>query len=367
MELSIDRKDLIDCLLVGGSMAGKSKVLPILNCCKVAARSNKLIISSYDGENAVLKSVALYSHDEDFSFCINQSDFLSAIRSIKDSMVHIKLVDSILVIVHNRGFMELPFESVDEYPTIDNVNDGVAYNDLSCEKIYNWIDSARNFTANDTLRPILCGVHLYFNSTEYGVCASDGNAMFTDNEVAKEDFATGCAVIPNAAISSVLSVLNGHDTVNVRINDRNISFSCEDARAVCRLPNGTYPNFKSVFPTSSSVSVRLSREDFLASVSRARLFSNNSTSLCVLETMSGELGIAAENLDFNKKSVDTCTASISGNIRIGAKGDFLIKCLSATKSIGVVLEMTEPSRPIIFKTDEEPNLRILLMPMMLNR
>ena len=365
MKFVINRKDLLDCLNVGGSMAGKSKVLPILSCCRLIVKSDKIIISSYDGENAVLKSAPILSCDEDFSFCVNCDDFSKAVKSLKDSTLDFEITDNILVVKHLHGFMELPYESEDEYPVIDNVCDGLLYENLPCERLWNWFNSARNFTANDTLRPILCGVHIYFNCSEYGVCASDGNAMYTDSSNAPFEFVNGSAVIPNAAISSVMAVLNGNETVDVKINDRNISFSCADARAVCRLPNGTYPNFRAVFPTAHSVTVRLSREDLLASVNRARLFANNGTSLCVLETMSGELGVAAENLDFNKKSVDSCVASIQGNIRIGVKGDFIVKCLSATDSIGIIMEMTDPSRPIVFKTDDNINLKLLLMPMII--
>jgi DNA polymerase III sliding clamp (beta) subunit (PCNA family) len=100
-------------------------------------------------------------------------------------------------------------------------------------------------------------------------------------------------------------------------------------------------------------------------VNRAKLFSSNSTSLCVMETMNGELGVAAEDIDFSKKSVEQCTASIEGSIRIGAKGDILVKCLGSLTCEGVIIEMTEPSKPIIFKDYDHPNLTILQMPMMI--
>lgn len=365
MNFSIERKLLLDCLSVGGSMSGKSKVLPILDCCKVVLNSNRLIISSYDGENAVLKAVSVINHDEDFSFCVNCADFSKAIRSLKDAALDFELSNGILRIKHLRGSMELPYEGVDEYPTVDNVNDGVSYSCFSAELYYNWLNRARVFAANDTLRPVMCGVYLYFSDNEYGICASDGNALYAAYELSDNSLDRGSAVVPNSAISSVLGVLNGNTHVDIRINDRNISFNCEDSRVVCRLPVGNFPNFKSVLPTSHSVTVRASREDLLDAVNRAKLFSDNGTSLCVLEANSGEVSVTAENIDFNKKSVEHCVASVSGNIRIGVKGDFIAKCLCATDSIGIVMEMTEPSRPIIFKSDDEPNLSLLLMPMMI--
>ena len=363
MKFSIERKLLLDCLSVGGSMSGKSKVLPILDCCKVNLVNNRVIISSYDGENAVLKGVSVINHDEDFSFCVNCSDFIKSIKSLRDAALDFELKDSILYIRHLKGYMELPYESSAEYPTVDNVNDGVCFSGLSAELYYGWLGTARNFSATDALRPILSGVHLYFSESEYGVCASDGNAMFTDKRFVESSMGNGSAVIPNGAISSVLAVLNGHDFVDIKINERNISFSCKDSKVVCRLPNGAFPNFKAVFPKSHSVDVRLSREDLLEAVNRAKLFSDNGTSLCILETLDGELGVAAENLDYNKKCIENCVASCDGKIRIGVKGDFIVKCLASSNSEGVVLEMSDPSRPIIIKFVEEPEMLVLLMPM----
>lgn len=364
MEFSIERKLLLDLLSVGGSMSGKSKVLPILDSCKVKLFSGKIIVSSYDGENAVLKSGTVINHDEDFSFCVNCSDFMKAIRSLKDAVLDFRLDGGILIIKHLRGYMELPYESSDEFPQIDNVTDGESYVGMDSELLFTWLSNARNFAANDALRPVLCGVYLYFKDGEYGVCASDGTSMYTDYRIT--DLSVNMsAVITNAAIGSLLGVLKDSSTVDIRINDRNISFSCSDSRMVCRLPNGVYPNFKAVLPKEHSVTVRLSREDLMDAVNRAKLFSSNSTSLCVMETMTGELGVAAEDIDFSKKSVEQCTASIDGSIRIGAKGDILIKCLSSLSCEGVIIEMQDATRPIIFKDYDNPNLVILQMPMMI--
>jgi DNA polymerase III sliding clamp (beta) subunit (PCNA family) len=162
MKFSIERKLLLDVLSVGGSMSGKSKVLPILDSCKVVISNGRIIISSYDGENAVLKCCSVTDHDVDMSFCVNCSDFIKSVKSVKDAILDFVLVEEakILSINHLRGFMELPYESSDEFPTIDNVTDGVSMN-MECSVLWNWLNRARNFVANDTLRPILCGVNFY--------------------------------------------------------------------------------------------------------------------------------------------------------------------------------------------------------------
>lgn len=367
MKFSIERKLLLDVLSVGGSMSGKSKVLPILDSCKVVISNGRLIISSYDGENAVLKCCSVIEHDVDMSFCVNCSDFMKSVKSVKDAVLDFVFVENanILSINHLRGFMELPYESSDEFPTIDNVTDGVSIH-LECSVLWNWLNRARNFVAVDTLRPILCGVNFYVSGSEYGVCASDGTVMFNDySEFTDSTIGNINAVIPSSSLATVLSAINGSDYVTIKINERNISFSTTDSKVVCRRPEGVYPNFKAVLPKSHSVDVRLPRTDLLDAVNRAKMFANSGKHLCILETMVGELAIAAEDLDFSKKSVDKCVASLSGSIRIGAKSELLSMCLSVMDDESIVIEMSEPSRPIIFKEVACPNQTILLMPMLL--
>ena len=368
MKFSIERKLLLDVLGVGGSMSGKSKVLPILDSCKVVISGGRLIISSYDGENAVLKCCSVIEHDLDMSFCVNCSDFMKSIKSVKDAVLDFVLVESanILVINHLRGFMELPYESIDEFPSIDSVTDGVTIS-MECSVLWNWLNRARNFVATDMLRPIMCGVNFYVDGSEYGVCASDGTVMFVDNaEFSDLTIGRINAVIPSSSLTTLLSAINGGDIVTIKINERNISFSTSDSKVVCRRPEGFYPNFKAVLPKSHGVEVRLPRTDLLDAVNRAKMFANSGKHLCILETMSGELGIAAEDLDFSKKSVDKCCASISGSIRIGAKSELLSMCLSVMEDESIVIEMSEPSRPIIFKEVACPNQVLLLMPMLCN-
>ena len=67
----------------------------------------------------------------------------------------------------------------------------------------------------------------------------------------------------------------------------------------------------------------------------------------------------------SKKSVESCVASISGNIRIGVKGSLLSQCLSVMEDESVVVEMNGASYPIIFRENGKDNQQILLMPLML--
>ena len=64
MKFSFNRKEFVDALLVGGSMAERNKVVPILECVKINVRRESSTISSNDGNVAITKRVSINS-DED--------------------------------------------------------------------------------------------------------------------------------------------------------------------------------------------------------------------------------------------------------------------------------------------------------------
>lgn len=48
---------------------------------------------------------------------------------------------------------------------------------------------------------------------------------------------------------------------------------------------------------------------------------------------------------------------------IGINADNIIKCLKAYDSSDVTIEMTDASRPIVVRSEDNPNMTVLSMPM----
>lgn len=82
MKITLDKKEFVKALQVGGSFAGKSKIMPILDCVKIRVGLDKLTIVSTDSENAISKRLNGITSDEEGTFCVNMNDLMSYIKLI---------------------------------------------------------------------------------------------------------------------------------------------------------------------------------------------------------------------------------------------------------------------------------------------
>ena len=162
MKFSFDRKGFIDALLVGGSMAGKNKVLPILECVKLNIRGEKSTISSYNGDVAITKRVSINS-EEECSLCVNKQDLDLFIRSLTDDVIDVEYSGNTIVIKHKKGKLSLPTFNVDDFvqPNIEKEGDAISVDSAPLLPI---IIEANKFRGiKEEFKPILSCINMVAN------------------------------------------------------------------------------------------------------------------------------------------------------------------------------------------------------------
>lgn len=364
MKITIDRKLFVSAFGVGSLMAGKSKVLPVLDNAKVVIKGNSALITSNSTQCCITKKVSLISSDEDIEFLVNSNDLLKALKSLRDNELTIDISSTTLRIVHNRGVIEMSVIGVDDFPIMDKVESANVYT-IDSERMFGWLDMARDFAGTDDLRPTMQGMLLYAKDGEIGACATDTRVLFADSYVAETAGDIEC-IIPSTAFSALQSVLNGTDSVQVMFNEKNISFKTTDARLTCQLVVGRFPDFNRVIPTSNTISIRLGKDDILDAINRVGLFADKSHSLVKMDIQGMMCRLSGSDMTFGKSAKDECMCEHDGDdIKIGVSAEFLVKCINNLSNGDVVMTFSEPSRPILFKDSANERMKMLMMPMTL--
>lgn len=368
MKFNIERKKFLDALAIGASMAGKAKTIPILECAKCRVKEGEITIVSTDIDCWVMKRVELAFNDEDFEFCVNPSDLIKAIKSINDDIVSIEVLDSIVSIKHLKGTIEFPSYDYKSFPTATKGTNATSVT-LKSELLFKWIDKAKYFVSNDDLRPIMNGMYIYIKDGKIGVCATDAHKLFTDFTDFDGDSSVEIEVtLANRAFPTLMNMINGTESVTMTIDERNVSFASTDAKISCRLIEGNYPNFRVIIPLSNDITVETPTKELIGAISRVSMFTNSTTTLVKLGVKNtGVMSVSGQDINFNKKAEDECTVFVKGDdIEIGVKGDYMATCLNAISNEVVKLEMTNSTKPIVFKDSANPNCTIILMPMLLS-
>lgn len=362
MDITINRKNFIDAFSVGASMAGKSKVMPILDTAKVIVKGTTCTVTSYDGEVAVTKRFSLDKSEGDINFCINPKDLLNILKAVKDIALSISICDNAITIRHNKGEAVIPVSDPEDFPK-PNVEQGGSEYTIPSESLHNMLNEARNFRSTDTLRPIMMGVQLYINNGCFGVFASDSRILYNNEEDYEYSGNKISVVVPPNAIDAILNILDRTETARMIIQERNAQFRVDDAAVVTRVIEGRYPDAKSVIPNSSKIEVSVSKSEIWESVKRISL-TCGPNALVKLSVDGMNMGISSEDIDFSRKSNDNIMCQSNGNITIGFNYANIMEAISHLgQNIRILLN--DPTRASLWKDTDNEKKIILVMPMML--
>lgn len=364
MQTTINKKDFINALTIGGAMAGKNKTLPILESAKVEVTTDTLSVHSFNGESWVTKQTKVESVDTDFAFCINPNDLAKVLKSLVEEVVTFAIEGNLLRIEHFKGTMEMPILSAEHFPSAQTTEEGTTLT-LNAEKLKEWLSIVPNFVADDELRPVMTGMYLYARGGMLGVCATDAYKLFTDSIAFECDSEFG-VIVPSSAFRSLKDML-GANEIGVVIGTKNISFTTSDSALHCRLVEGVYPNFNAVIPRNNSVSVKASKSELLDSVGRASLMANATISLLKLSVSDLAMEIEGSDIDFSKKAKENVKVEKTGaDVTIGVKSEFFATCLGIVGAEDVVLRLGDERRPVLFEDSLCKDRVMLVMPMMIN-
>lgn len=226
----------------------------------------------------------------------------------------------------------------------------------------NWIIDARGFAGNDELRPVMNGIYFYSKDGEFGCCASDGLSLFTDNEAYKlDDFSF---VLNKRAFASVCDVCAEGDEVTLRIGTNKVMISCGGASVLAMQCEGRYPNFKSVIPSENPIKAKIDRVMTINAIKRCKLGANSSSKLITFEISDNKMEISAQDLDFNKKSVENIPVEADGEITIGFNADKILNVLGSISCNKCIINLSDATRPCVITADDPNSNKIYLqMPM----
>lgn len=360
MKIRLERKNFIDSLIVGASMSGKSKSLPILDMAKISVKGSFITISSYDGEVAITVRTNILESEGDMTFCLNARDLLAILKTLRDEVVELDITQSVCAVLHSKGRMELSVVDSDDFPSPNKDEHSVGI-DFSSDILVRWIRNSKNFIEQNDIRPIMSGMYLYYNANEIGCAASNAHKLYWDYE----EISCGVidrydAVLTTKAMDSLVMMLSNSDNVTIIFSENNICFKTSNAMLLCRKIDGKYPNFKSIIPNSNDIGVDINIIDFKDAINRA-ILTSGMTHLLKLTCSGINMHIESCDFDFGKKSNEDIVCSVDGDdITIGFNGEFLLDCLNALDAQDISLKMSSPTKPIVLK---EAHKTILLMPM----
>jgi DNA polymerase-3 subunit beta len=364
MKFIVNKVAFIKDLAVGGSLAGRYKSMPVLDCVKIGIFDTYGEIVSSNIESTIRKRFDLVSPSEgSMAFCVEYDTFYKVMKSLPAGDISIDVKDAIMSISHANGVIEIPVSDVKSFPEEPELKADGQF-DIDSSRLLDWASISQDFAASDELRPVMSGMYLYRRADEVGFCATDSHSLITDNMSDGIELGDVGIIVIRTSLPALSNICKSGAMIRVSYNKKKVRFIGLDGTTLSStIVEGAYPNFKAVIPQGGKFSLYVDKEAMKEALTRSTTCINKSTCDVVLSISSENIKIETSDTDFNKHSVENIPCRCGGDVKVRLNVNKLLNCIGAIASKEVNIVVTDNTRPVIFKDAASNNKTVLLMTM----
>lgn len=359
-----------------GKVISNKNTLPILDYFLFDLNGNQLKITASDLETTLISTLDVDNQDGDGVVAIPARRITDSIKEFSEQPLTIAVDKESweVTISWKTGKLSIPGITglgYPELPDVDEASSTICY--IPSPALGDGINQTLFASADDELRPVMNGINIALSPKEITFVATDAHrlALFKNANVTSDKEAS--FILPKKTANLLKNLLSrdDEDMVTVTFDNKNAIFTLPKHKIVCRLIEGTYPNYNAVIPTNNPNKVLVDRVELLNSIKRVSVCSNQANQLIKLDLTAGNINLSAQDIDYAASAEDNISCNYDGTpIEIGFRSSFLLDLLGNIHSPEVSIELADPSRPGLFfpsETETEgESILMLLMPMMIN-
>lgn len=235
--------------------------------------------------------------------------------------------------------------------------------------------------ATEESRPVLTGVKLELEESQFTMAAADGFRL----AVYKGDLAESVAepvsiILPHRTLNEIARLLGDHEGAIEMVmtpSRGQALFRLENVEVVSQLIQGTFPNYSQLIPQSFQTRTVFDLQEFSRAARGASIFARDGNGIVRLEIMpeggdsataessssEGRVRISAraEEMGENQDEINTTIEGEESKIAFNNK--YLLDVLNAFERGEVALETTTSSSPGVFKSTTSDRYVHVVMPM----
>lgn len=373
MKFSISSSALFSVLSATGKVISSKNTIIILDYFLLELKDGELKVTSSDLETTLVSSVSVENIKSEGVVAAPSKLMLDLLKEFAEMPLDIDVNDSTweITVSWKSGSLTIPGADPSSYPALQPLAEEQREVELEPSIVVNGISKALFATSSDDLRPIMMGIYVNVTPENITFVATDAHKL-VKYSANVEQSVTASFILPKKPANLLKAMLVKVDEmINIKFDSKNVIFSFGSNTMICRLIEGTYPNYNAVIPTQNPNKLLVDRVELLNAIKRVAVCSNPTTNLIRMDIESNKISLKAQDIDFSVSANESLSCSYdSPAITIGFKSTFLIEILNNTESATVMVELADSTRAGVFKavSDDVDNTDslMLLMPMMIN-
>ncbi len=373
MKFSVSSSALLSLLATTGKVISNKNTLPILDYFLLELKDNRLKVTTSDLETTLVGSIEVENVESEGMIAAPAKQLLDSLKEFAEIPLTIDCNEQSyeIKLSWKSGSLSIPGASAVSYPALPLLTEEKKEVTLDVDTLVNGINKTIFATADDELRPIMNGVYINLEPQAITFVATDAHKLvkYTSDEPSD---VTAAFILPKKPANLLKSMLlKEEEPVKLAFDSKNAIFALKNHTLVCRLIEGSYPNYNAVIPANNPNRVLIDRIELVNGIRRVAVCSNPATNLIRMDIADNKINLTAQDIDYSMSANETISCSYDGQaITIGFKSTFLVEILSNIDTPTVQIELADSTRAGVFKPvydDKQPSTTLmLLMPMMIN-
>ena len=352
--------DLSDAVLKVVKACATKTVTPVLECIKISARNDKLIIVATDGEISIQKNIKAEIYEEG-DVCVPGRYFSDFIKKLEGVQITLSSDEKKMDIIYADSQTAMQVLSANDFPKIDTDINENSFS-MKTADLKKFINATSFCCAGDDSRPILKGCQFVIKGKEISVTALDGFRLATIKGELISSTGDMEIVCPARTLNEIEKMIDGDGTTEIFVQKGRILVEVDDTVLTSRLYNGDFIKKDNIIPKDFTTRVKVDKSALKASIERAAiLVRSDKNSLIIFDISSDKIEISS-NSEIGSVQEPVKAETNGKDIKIAMNSKFIIEAVNALDEDKLVLSFNSQIQPFICENAENKERLYLIMP-----
>lgn len=363
MKFTILQENLAKAVTTASRFASVRAQLPVLGNILISTQKSKVLVASTNLEISVSISVGAKIEREG-SLSIPSRVFSELIGNLPKETLNLESEKEQLKISTTGFSSKVLGINPNDFPKIPG-NVGKEAVSISQKEFLDAISKVLFSASVDETRPILTGVLFLWSRGELSLVATDGFRLSRKKIKVVGAKTLSPIVLPKLVLLEISRLEEGEEVLfSLQEKEKQVVFGIDSVVLSSRLLEGEYPDFEKIIPKSSTLKVRIDKEDLARAVKLASIFARDASNVVRLKVLKESVKVSAESGQSGSQEteVEAKVEGDSGNFEIAFNFHYLEDFLHSVKGEEVSLEFTSPDKAGVFGDTSDEDFLHLIMP-----
>lgn len=366
MEIRVSRSEFLTELVPMQGIVERRTTIPVLSHLLLEARENELRISATDLEVSLVSSCA-GEVEESGSIAIQAKKLLEIMRAAAGEDVTLRIdQEGILTILVGQSVFKIRGLPAEDFPTLPAVEDDNPI-EVPFDVVRSMIGKIFFAISSEESRFQLSGALMKIGDDSLTLVATDGHRLALVESAVEGLVETEGVLVPRKTLQELQRFEESDVGLVCRRSEHHLSFTLGQRQLVCRILEGTFPDFERVIAKDNDHHVFVDRKTLAGVIQRVSLLTGDRSRAVKLHIDDGQLEVSAANPDLGEAREQVPCEFEGGGLSVGLNPDYLAQFLGATETEKVVLELKDENSQCVARPDDGPDIRYVcvIMPIRL--